>query len=39
MRTGEYVTVHMEARSPNEHVAAKLWIPNGVAWRPSDAVG
>jgi hypothetical protein len=39
MRTGEYVTIHMEARSPNEHVAAKLWIPNGVAWRPSNAVG
>lgn len=39
MRTGEYVVVHMEARSPNEHVVAKVWIPNGVAWRPSKAVG
>lgn len=39
MRTGDYVVIHMEARSPNEHVAAKLWIPNGVAWRPSKAVG
>lgn len=38
MRTGEYVTVHMEARSPNEHVAARIWIPDGVAWRPSGAV-
>lgn len=39
MRTGEYVVVHMEARSPNRFVAARLWIPNGVAWRPSKAVG
>lgn len=39
MRTGEYVTIHMEAQSPNANVVAKLWIPNGVAWRPSRAVG
>jgi hypothetical protein len=38
MRTGEYVTIHMQAQSPNEHVAARLWIPNGVSWRPSNAV-
>lgn len=39
MRTGEYVVIHMEARSPSQLVAAKVWIPNGVAWRPSNAVG
>jgi len=39
MRTGEYVTVHMEARSPGSLVVANVWIPNGIAWRPSEAVG
>jgi hypothetical protein len=34
MRTGEYVTVHMTARSPGSLVSADVWIPNGVQWRP-----
>lgn len=34
MRSGEYVVVHMAARSPGAEVEADLWIPNGVAWRP-----
>lgn len=34
MRSGEYVTVHMQARSPGSLVVADLWVPNGVAWRP-----
>lgn len=34
MRTGEYVTIHMTARSPGSLVAADVWIPNGVSWRP-----
>jgi hypothetical protein len=39
MRAGESVVIHMEARSQNRFVTAKVWIPNGVAWRPSGAVG
>lgn len=35
MRSGDYVVIHMQARSPGEVVVADLWIPNGVAWRPS----
>lgn len=34
MRTGEYVTIHMAARSPGSVVQADVWIPNGVSWRP-----
>lgn len=39
MRTGEYVVIHMEARSPGSIVVGNVWIPNGVAWRPPASVG
>jgi hypothetical protein len=42
MRTGEYVVVHMAARSPGSVVHADVWIPNGVQWRPQrqyDVIG
>ena len=35
MQSGEYVVVHMAALSTYPAVAADVWIPNGVAWRPS----
>lgn len=35
MQTGEYVTVHLAARAPGSLVAADVWVPNGVSWRPS----
>lgn len=35
MQTGEYVTIHLRAISESKSVAADLWIPNGVKWRPS----
>lgn len=38
MRSGDYVTIHMQARSDGEQVVANVWIPNGVAWRPSPSV-
>lgn len=38
MRSGDYVVVHMAAMSTYTSVAADLWIPNGVKWRPSKYV-
>jgi hypothetical protein len=35
MQSGEYVVVHMAARGTSTTVSADVWIPNGVAWRPS----
>ncbi len=37
MQSGEYVVIHVKAVSPDRHVDADVWIPNGVKWRPRDA--
>lgn len=34
MQSGEFVVIHMAARSTSTHVDADVFIPNGVAWRP-----
>lgn len=34
MQSGEYVVVHMAAQGTSTLVAADVWIPNGVSWRP-----
>lgn len=38
MQSGDFVTVHMAAVSTYTSVAADVWIPNGVSWRPSKYV-
>jgi hypothetical protein len=34
MRTGEFVVIHMQAKSDTPNVVANVWIPNSCAWRP-----
>lgn len=38
MQSGEYVVIHVKAVSPSREVDADVWIPNGVKWRPREAV-
>jgi hypothetical protein len=38
MQSGEYVVIHVKAVSPSREVDADVWIPNGVKWRPRDAI-
>jgi hypothetical protein len=34
MQSGDYLTIHLQARSEPEHVVANVWIPSGCRWRP-----
>jgi hypothetical protein len=38
MQSGEYVVIHVRAVSTGPEVDADVWIPNGVKWRPRNAV-